>query len=306
MKHLSILLLVLLFFTGCKSVQTTSKSTVRPQISQTPETVQTTHNNADVVIDSIAIKTAETVKAVAQEQTKTTSDSLINNAQPVSQKSSPKIVEAFNHEDWHKLLQAYVTEQGQVNYKAFKANKKQLNNYISSLAQQLPEESWSKNDVLAYWINAYNALTVDLIIRNYPIKSIKDIKNPWDERLWKLGNKWYNLNEIEHQILRKMDEPRIHFAIVCASFSCPKLQNYAFTASNLETQLTESTRDFLADNNRNIITENKIEISKLFQWFTKDFKQNGSVIDFINAYTDIEINPKAKTSYLDYNWDLNE
>ena len=77
---------------------------------------------------------------------------------------------------------------------------------------------------LAFWMNAYNALTIDLILRNYPVDSIKDIKNPWDQRLWKLGDKWYNLNQIEHDILRKMDEPRIHFGIVCASFSCPKLQ----------------------------------------------------------------------------------
>lgn len=215
-------------------------------------------------------------------------------------------LESFHHNLWDNLLKTHVSYDGNVNYQAIKKDKTNLDQYISLLSKNPPNDNWSKNETLSYWINAYNALTIDLIIRNYPVKSIKDIKDPWGQKLWKLGNKWYDLNEIEHQILRKMDEPRIHFAIVCASFSCPKLQNYAFTAANLENQLTESTRTFLTDSNRNIITENELKISKIFQWFTKDFKQNGSVVDFINIYTDIDINPKAKTSYLDYNWDLNE
>ena len=214
--------------------------------------------------------------------------------------------EHFNHNLWDSLLKTHVSNNGNVNYRAFKKDKTSLNQYINQLSQNTPNNNWTKNDVLAYWINAYNALTIDLIIRNYPLKSIKDIKDPWGQKIWKLGNKWYDLNEIEHQILRKMDEPRIHFVIVCASFSCPKLQNFAFTATDLETQLTESTKAFLADTDRNIITENELKISRIFQWFTKDFKQYGSVVDFVNTYTEININPKAKTTYLDYNWDLNE
>ena len=103
-----------------------------------------------------------------------------------------------------------------------------------------------------------------------------------------------------------MDEPRIHFAIVCASFSCPKLQNEAFTASNLETQLAEATREFLADSKRNSISTDELRLSKIFKWFDKDFKQNGSLINFINQYTDVTISEKAKVRYMDYNWDLND
>lgn len=217
-----------------------------------------------------------------------------------------KTAPAFNHEIWHNLLQKHVSNAGNVNYKGFKQDQAQLKAYIQQLASNLPTKQWSKNEILAYWINAYNALTVDLILKNYPLASIKDIKNPWDQRLWKLGDKWYNLNEIEHDILRKMDEPRIHFAIVCASFSCPKLSNKAYIAEDLDAQLTQFTKEFLADKNRNIITPNEVNISKIFQWFSKDFKQNGSLIDFINTYTDIEVASNAKTKYLDYNWALNE
>ena len=149
-------------------------------------------------------------------------------------------------------------------------------------------------------------MTIDLILRHYPLKSIKDIEKPWEQRFWKLGNKWYNLEEIEHQILRKMNEPRIHFAIVCASYSCPKLQNYAFVASNLEDQLTIATKEFLNDSKRNSITESAVGLSKIFQWFAKDFKQNSSLIGFLNEYSDIKISEKAKKGFKDYSCALNE
>ncbi|WP_375238510.1 DUF547 domain-containing protein [Aurantibacter sp.] len=215
-------------------------------------------------------------------------------------------IEKFDHSIFNKLLKKLVTQNGLVSYKGFKNNAKTLRDYIALLSKYTPTENWTKADKLAYWINAYNALTIDLIIRNYPLKTIKDIKNPWDQRLWKFGDKWINLNDIEHKVLRKMDEPRIHFAIVCASFSCPKLQNKAFTAFNLDEQLTNATKEFLSDSNRNKISTNNIEISKIFQWFSKDFKQNGDVINFLNQYSEIEISSKAKKSYMTYNWDLNE
>ncbi|WP_298555500.1 DUF547 domain-containing protein [uncultured Algibacter sp.] len=214
--------------------------------------------------------------------------------------------EAFNHYSWNILLKKYVTNSGNVNYKGFKSNRKELTNYITSLSKNIPNDTWSNQDKLAYWINAYNAMTIDLILRHYPVKSIKDIKKPWNLRYWKLGEKWYNLNEIEHNILRKMNEPRIHFAIVCASFSCPKLLNKAFRSENIDNQLTKVTREFLSDSNRNEISQNNIKLSKIFQWFAKDFKQDGSLIDFLNTYSEITISAKAKKSFKDYNWKLNE
>lgn len=210
------------------------------------------------------------------------------------------------HKLWNELLQEHVSDKGNVDYQGLKKVRLKLNNYIKLLNPELLNVTHTKEFTLAFWINAYNAMTVDLILRHYPVKSIKDIKDPWQQRYWKLGTKWFNLEDIEHQILRKMEEPRIHFAIVCASISCPKLLNEAYTAENLEQQLTNATKDFLSDRNRNFISKDKLELSKIFQWFTKDFKQNGSLIDFLNLYSKIEISIKAKTNYKDYNWDLNE
>ncbi|MFG6685687.1 DUF547 domain-containing protein [Mariniflexile sp. HNIBRBA6329] len=212
----------------------------------------------------------------------------------------------FNHDAWDKLLNKHVSNDGLVNYKTFKTDNKALNNYITSLSEHTPNDATSKEEKLTYWINAYNALTIDLILRHYPIKSVKDIKDPWGKRLWKLGGTWYNLNDIEHKILRKMNEPRIHFAIVCASVSCPKLSNEAYTSESLEQQLTKATKDFLTDISKNSISEDTLELSKIFQWFAKDFKQNGDLIDFLNKYSSIKISKKAKINYKDYNWDLNE
>lgn len=214
--------------------------------------------------------------------------------------------QTVNHSLWHTLLQKHVSSDGNVNYKALKSDPSKLKNYINQLSKNTPSEGWSKNEKLAYWINAYNALTIDLIIRNYPIESIKDINNPWKQRLWKLGDNMYDLDEIEHDILRNMNEPRIHFAIVCASYSCPKLQNEAFTAEKLDQQLTKATKEFLADTNRNEISENSIKISKIFDWFSKDFTKNSSLIDFLNLYTEVNISPNAKKRYKDYNWALND
>ena len=263
------------------------------------------------IIDSINRKTEKAidniVNIIVEEVDKPinlkTNDSFIvsNNTEPIK----GSIIKP-HHKELNKLFKQFVSDQGLVSYVEFKKRQLDLGNYISYLGKIMPTNKWTKEDKLAYWINAYNAMTIDLILRNYPIKSIKDIKNPWEQRYWKLGEKWYNLDEIEHQILRKMNEPRIHFAIVCASYSCPKLQNEAFTTANLEQQLTKATKEFLNDSERNSISENNIELSKIFQWFSKDFKQNGSLIDFLNQYSDIKISDKAKTSFKNYNWILNE
>ncbi len=260
---------------------------------------QNTSENPQFKITKVIDSTSKTTTVLKSTITEKKEDSVTT----VS-KNDAKI---YNHDSWDYLLQKHVSSTGKVNYKTFKTDRKLLLDYIKSLSDFMPQESWQKADKLAYWINTYNALTIDLILQHYPINSIKTIKKPWDQRLWKLGNKWYNLNEIEHQILRKMNEPRIHFAIVCASVSCPKLQNRAYTAPLLNEQLSQATKIFLADKTRNEISENHINLSKIFQWFSKDFKtENNSLINFLNHYSEVTISNTAKKSFKDYNWDLNE
>jgi hypothetical protein len=213
---------------------------------------------------------------------------------------------AIDHKQWNNLLQKHVSSKGNVDYKGFQKDQVALQSYLEILSKNLPEKSWSKEAILAYWINAYNAFTVKLILDNYPVKSIKKIDNPWDKLFIILGTKKYSLGEIEHKILRKMNEPRIHFAINCASYSCPNLLNEAFTENNMQTQLEIVAKSFINDKTKNNITANKIEISSIFDWFSGDFKKKSTLIDFLNKYSVVQINPKAKINYKEYNWNLNE
>jgi len=216
-------------------------------------------------------------------------------------------IEKVNHKAWDVLLKKYVDENGFVNYEGFLNSKTQLANYINYLPENVPDESWTVQEQLAYYINLYNALTVQLIIENYPTNSIKDIKKPWDQTVITLKGTDYSLGDIEHKILRKMNEPRIHFAINCASYSCPKLLNEAFTASKLENQLEQVTDDFI-NGNKNETHPTDPKLSKIFKWYKKDFKVNGEpdVIAFINQYSNIKIDKDANIDYLDYNWNLNK
>ena len=213
-------------------------------------------------------------------------------------------------EDYNALLQKHVDEKGNVDYKNLKKEASKLTEYLSFLAKTTPQKSWSGDKKKAFWINAYNAYTLKIILDNYPTKSIMKIKkkgkDAWNIPFAKVGGKNYTLNHIEHEILRKdFSDPRIHVGVNCASLSCPQLGNFAFTESNIESELERLMKLFINDTSRNIITEKKIQISKIFDWFKGDFIKNGSVIDYFNKYSDIKINKKAKIRYLEYNWNLN-
>ena len=222
------------------------------------------------------------------------------------------------HELWTTLVQKHVSEKGQVNYKGFIQDSLLLNRYLDVLRSAHPNDRfWSQDERLAYWINAYNAFTVKLIVDNYPVKSIKDIKSgiPFINDVWEINfieieGKSYNLNYIEHRIVRKRwKEPRIHAAFNCASFSCPRLRNEAFTADRLNEQLDDQMSYFINNPDKNQLDPDNPKMSKLFSnlWYGKDFKQTGlSKIEFINQYAKIKINKNADVDYLDYKWNLNE
>ncbi len=290
-------ILILVFLSSCVCSKKTSNSTRSviaenkvPQSVTSPEKLpqnkpkDSITKTLQIAVDPNVSDTTQTIRSIAAKEN----------------------ITVFDHSSWTILLTRYVSEQGNVDYKGVKSNYKDLSKYLSLLSKNPPTNSWSREDKLAFWINAYNAFTVKLIVDNYPLKSIKDIKTPWDYRFIKIGPKWYTLNDIEHRILRKMDEPRIHFAINCASVSCPKLLNEAFLPEKLDSQLTSATQEFLSDPVRNEIGSKKVKISKIFRWFGKDFKGDGSLLDFLNKYTDISISPTAKMSFKEYNWNLNE
>ncbi|MBA4301804.1 MAG: DUF547 domain-containing protein [Cyclobacterium sp.] len=222
-----------------------------------------------------------------------------------------------SHEIWDGLLKSHVKSNGLVDYKGFIKDKAKLEQYTKLLSDNAPDrKTWTKEQQLAYWINAYNAFTVKLIVDNYPVKSIRDLgpkfkipmlKDVWHYKFFKIGGVDSSLDEIEHSILRKeFDEPRIHFAVNCASVSCPPLLNEAYTAEKIESQLQKVTTNFINDQNQNKITPDNAQISSIFLWFKGDFTKKGTLIDFLNTYAKVKIKSNAKISHKDYNWNLNE
>jgi hypothetical protein len=225
-----------------------------------------------------------------------------------------------DHSVFDQLLSRYVDDSGLVNYRKWKARDEvPLRNYLKSLGNVDPN-LLGRPERLAFWINAYNALTIQGILEFYPVESIKDKVsrilgyNIWDDYPMSVGGKEYSLNDIEHEVLRKMGEPRIHFAIVCASLGCPKLRNQAYTRVNLDRQLEEQAVHFFAQQ-RNLRIDRAgktVYLSSILEWFGEDFGgSDRAKLDFTSKYLTEERDKeflrsgKAKVKYLDFDWSLN-
>ena len=225
--------------------------------------------------------------------------------------------EPISHEFWDQVLMKYVDPSGRVNYQGLKENPKILLDYLELLRFNRPNEMrWNKKQRLAYWINLYNAFTLKLIIDHYPLESIKDIgstiqipfiNSPWDIETIDFGDEKISLNYVEHQILRKrFSEPRIHFAINCASVSCPALRNEAYVAFKIDEQLKDQAPRFLNDPSKNVITPERLRLSKIFQWFSEDFNDPQTLYENLSLWSGIPINDYATSQFIDYDWSLNE
>jgi YHS domain-containing protein len=217
----------------------------------------------------------------------------------------------------------HVDPDGMVNYAAWKASETDraaLKQYLAALSQADPEAKTTKEGNLAFWINAYNALTVHGILEVYPTSSIRNHTakvlgyNIWKDLLLPVGDKKYSLDAIEHQVLRKLGEPRIHFAIVCASIGCPRLRNEAYTPAKFEAQLADNTRDFFG-RQRNLQVDSanrRVQVSSILDWFGKDFaptpqKALATLADYMpdEATKRLVAGEDFSVSHLDYDWSLN-
>jgi len=215
--------------------------------------------------------------------------------------------QGMDHTLWDGLLQRHVSQTGRVDYVGFKTDSIELLQYLDTLTAHLEQvNSWDKPQKLAFWINAYNACTVNLICSNWPVESIKDLSRPWKQIVLKSKNTALSLDAIEHEILRQLEEPRIHFAINCASESCPKLANRAYNGEYLEEQLKQATIDFLSDVSKNNFTPERLYLSRIFLWFKRDFGRTKDLIDLINQHTVKSFSEKIAISYLPYDWSLNQ
>lgn len=229
----------------------------------------------------------------------------------------------IDHGPFDTLLQKYVDDRGMVAYAKWKGSADDLaalEGYLSMLGCVDLSKAASKEAELAFWINAYNAVTIRGILREYPTTSIRQHTavfgyNIWKDLLLAVDNKRYSLDDMEHTILRKMGEPRIHFAVVCASKGCPQLWNRAYSAKGLDAELVANARRFFAreENFRSDIGRRTVYISQLLKWYGTDFAATPqgqlSVMRkyFPNPETLAWIDGgRVTVGYLDYDWGLND
>jgi hypothetical protein len=241
---------------------------------------------------------------------------------PCAAKDRPSLAEV-DHSAFDTLLQKYVDDRSLVAYAKWKDNAddlKALDQYLSRMGCVDLSKNASKEAQLAYWINVYNSLTIRGILREYPTTSIRNHTaklggyNIWDDLLIWVDGKNYSLNNIEHQILRKMDEPRIHFAIVCASIGCPPLANRAYTAKDLDSQLAANARRFFVQsaNFRADERSRTVYVSELLKWYGTDFAPTpAEQMKVLRPYfpspeASAWIDAGVTVRHIDYNWGLND
>ena len=241
-----------------------------------------------------------------------------------------------SHRAWDALVKKHVVlapggNASRVRYAEFAKDRGALKAYLDALSGVPPEEfrSWTRNQQMAFLINAYNAFTVELILEHYPVKSIKDIgndlfSNRWKRKFFRLLGQESHLDRIEHEILRKpgsYDDPRVHFALNCASIGCPMLREEAYVAARLDAQLEEQARRFLSDRTRNRVgADGRLEVSRIFDWYKEDwtsgyqgirsreqyFARYARLLSADAAQQQRVAEGKAPLSFLDYDWTLND
>jgi hypothetical protein len=232
---------------------------------------------------------------------------------------------SVDHSAWTKLLKRYVDDHGLVDYKTWKANDvPAVDAYLSQLAAVKNETDLPKNERLALWINAYNAITIRAILEFHPVKSIKDKVSFFGYSVWKdykktIAGREVYLDQIENELLRKMGEPRIHFAINCASKGCPVLRQEAYDGATLDAQLEDQVQRFLANPEKfradtsPANTDKDVYVSLILKWFKEDFGGSTEArLHWLAEHVKDEATKKllldkdADLEFLDYDWNLNE
>lgn len=229
---------------------------------------------------------------------------------------------AFSHDAFTAILADHVSADGLVDYAALKADARRLDAYLGTVAATDPS-ALPPDDRLAFWLNAYNAYALKLVVDNYPIDSILDtvggpfiptVNSPFSASFAVVGGERMSLDDIEHGTVREQfDEPRIHFALVCAAISCPPLRAEAYRGADLDAQLDDQARSFLLDPDKNRVdaASGTVELSKIFDWFKGDFGGSDAAVQrfvapyFSGAEREALASASLRVRYNAYDWALN-
>ena len=280
---------------------------------------------ATVLVATLAIASCGNFAATSQNQTAVEStDQDMDTGTVVAANQS------FSYKDYTQVLNTYVDDAGLIDYQGLQANREQLDKFNQSLAAVSPETyaAWSEPEQIAFWMNAYNSLTLQSIIDQDPLpESIRDISGVWNRRKFSIAGESQTLDNIEHDILRQdFDEPRLHVALVCAAISCPPLRNEPYLPEKLDAQLNDQVAKFIVSPHGFKLDrqQNKVYLSSIFKWYGKDWvdtygvkdqfagnSKQRAVINFLSQY----LNPEErryletesyKVDHLDYDWSLNQ
>lgn len=233
-------------------------------------------------------------------------------------------VSAYDVDLWAKILDEHTRPVDdiagtRVDYAALR-DSADLRALMASLDQSDPERLRSREEKLAFWINAYNILAIDLVARHYPVDGIKEIGS-WLRPVWKIeagriGGRSYSLDAIEHEILRPLGDPRIHGAVVCASASCPPLRREPYRGERLDLQLDDNVGRWLADPRKGLRIDHeqkRVYLSSIFRWFAADFESAGGALGFVAEYVPeteqqwiARYHTQVEIVWLDYDWSLND
>ncbi len=207
----------------------------------------------------------------------------------------------IDYSKYDAFLKNHVSKKGVVNFDKVLENIETLKDITYNFSKISPNGSWSKREYKTYWINFYNANIIKLLAENYPIKSINYINDAFKLEIIDYDGTKISLDFIEHELLRTLDDPRVHFALYSTAYSSPKLKRTAYKVESVEADLGIATSDFLNDTTKNNIGFNAAEISKVFDWYKDDFP---SLITFINQHSAKKMTAKTKITYMNYDWNL--
>ncbi len=207
----------------------------------------------------------------------------------------------IDYSKYDDFLKDHVSKKGVVNFDKVLEDIDDLKSITYNFSKISPNRSWSKREYKTYWINFYNANIIKLLAENYPIKSINYISDAFKLGIIDYDGSKISLDYIEHDLLRTLNDPRVHFALYSTANSSPKLKRTAYKVETVESDLGIATSNFLNDNTKNIIGFNSAKISKVFDWYKNDFPD---LVAFINLHSAKKMSTKTKISFMDYDWNL--